>query len=88
MNILLWVLQIALAAQFLWHGWIMLFPPAELVDIMNANIVPGLRIFIGVTESLGAIGLIVPGVTRVSPHSLSGLQWVSSSLPVAPRSIT
>ena len=33
MNIVLWVLQVLLAAQFLWHGWIMLAPPAELVDI-------------------------------------------------------
>lgn len=70
MNIVLWILQVLLAAQFLWHGWIMLFPPEELVEIINANIRPSFRIFIGVTESLGALGLILPGVTRLFPRLL------------------
>lgn len=67
MSIVLWVLQVLLAAQFLWHGWIMVFPPAELVDIMNTNFALWLRLFIGITESLGAIGLILPGLTRILP---------------------
>ncbi|CAN5518161.1 hypothetical protein BH10CHL1_BH10CHL1_18860 [soil metagenome] len=40
-NIGLWVLQILLAAMFLFHGWIMVFPPAELVALMNAQMPPG-----------------------------------------------
>jgi putative oxidoreductase len=67
MNIALWILQVLLAAQFLFHGWIMLAPPAELVEIINAQFAPWFRIFIGVTESLGALGLILPGVTRILP---------------------
>lgn len=67
MNIALWILQVLLAVQFLWHGWIMLAPPAELVEIMNANMAPWFRIFVGAAESLGALGLILPGITRIMP---------------------
>jgi uncharacterized membrane protein YphA (DoxX/SURF4 family) len=67
MNIALWIIQVLLAAQFLFHGWIFLFPPAELVDIMNAEFAPWFRIFLGVAEWLGAAGLILPGVTRILP---------------------
>jgi uncharacterized membrane protein YphA (DoxX/SURF4 family) len=35
MNVLLWVLQALLAVGFLAHGWLFLFPPAEMVDLMN-----------------------------------------------------
>jgi hypothetical protein len=65
MSIVPWILQVLLAAQFLFHGWIMLFPPAELVEIMNAQMAPWFRIFVGVSESLDALGLILPGVTRI-----------------------
>ena len=34
MNIVLRILQVLLAAQFLFHGWIMLFPPAKLVEML------------------------------------------------------
>jgi hypothetical protein len=55
MSIALWILQVLLAAQFLWHGWLMVAPPAELIAIMDAQFAPWFRIFVGVTESLGAI---------------------------------
>ena len=67
MNIVLWILQVLLAVQFLWHGWLFLAPPPELVDIMNAEFAPWFRIFLGVAEWLGAAGLILPGVTRILP---------------------
>jgi uncharacterized membrane protein YphA (DoxX/SURF4 family) len=86
MSILLWVLQVLLAVQFLFHGWIMLFPPAELVDIINAQFAPWFRIFVGVTESLGALGLILPGVTRILPWLIPlasvGLMIVAGSAAV------
>lgn len=86
MNIVLWILQVLIAAQFLWHGWIMLFPPEELVEIINANMQPWFRIFIGITESLGALGLILPGVTRLLPRllvwSAAGLMIVAGSATV------
>ncbi|NJN96299.1 MAG: DoxX family protein [Anaerolineales bacterium] len=51
--------------MFLWHGWLFLSPPPELVDIMNTNIGPNFRIFLGVAELLGGGGLILPGLTRI-----------------------
>lgn len=86
MSIVLWILQVLLAVQFLWHGWIMVFPPAEYVDIMNANMAPSFRLFIGITESLGALGLILPGVTRIMPWLIPlaslGLMIVAGSASV------
>jgi uncharacterized membrane protein YphA (DoxX/SURF4 family) len=67
MNMTLWVLQVVLALAFFAHGWIFLFPPAELVQVMNASISPAFRIFLGVAEVLASVGLILPGVTRVLP---------------------
>jgi len=67
MNVLLWVLQALLAVAFLAHGWLFLFPPAEMVDLMNAVIPPAFRMFIGVAEVLAAVGLTLPGIRRVLP---------------------
>jgi uncharacterized membrane protein YphA (DoxX/SURF4 family) len=66
-NILLWVLQVLLAVAFLAHGLMLLFPPASLVAVMNATIPPAFRLFLGVAEVLAAIGLTVPGFTRIKP---------------------
>jgi uncharacterized membrane protein YphA (DoxX/SURF4 family) len=71
MNVLLWVLQILLAAAFVAHGLLYLNPPAEMVEQINSVIAPGFRMFIGVAELLAAVGLTVPGVTRVQPWLVS-----------------
>ncbi len=67
MNIILWVLQVLLAALFMWHGWLFLAPPAELVEIMNAEFPLWFRISLWVIEVLASVGLILPGVTRIMP---------------------
>jgi uncharacterized membrane protein YphA (DoxX/SURF4 family) len=67
MNIMLWVLQVLLAVAFFAHGWLFLSPPPEMVDQINALIPPAFRIFIGVAEVLAAIGLTLPGITRIVP---------------------
>ena len=87
MSIALWILQVLLAAQFLLHGWFYLFPPAEMAEMMNSlNLAPGFRIFIGVAEWLAAIGLILPGVTRILPWltalAAAGLMIVTGSATV------
>jgi hypothetical protein len=46
----------------------LLLPPAEMVDLMSASIPPAFRIFIGVAEVLAAVGLTLPGITRVLPR--------------------
>ena len=68
MNVALWVLQGLLAVAFLLHGWLLLSPPANMVEQMNASIPPAFRIFLGVAEVLAAIGLTLPGITRIQPR--------------------
>ena len=72
MNLILWVLQALLAMAFLAHGWLLLFPPASMVAQMNAAIPRGLQLFIGVAEVLAALGLTLPGITRIQPWLVSG----------------
>ena len=67
MNKLLWVLQGLLAAAFLAHGLLFLFPSPEMAAMMNAFLPPAFRRFLGVAEVLAAIGLTLPGVTRIAP---------------------
>lgn len=71
MNILLWILQVLLAALFAWHGMLFLNPPPELVEIMNKEFALWFRMFLGTAEVLAAVGLIVPGVTRILPGMIS-----------------
>ena len=86
MNIVLWIFQVLLAAQFLQHGLIMVFPPQEYIEIMNATLGVGLRYFIGIAELLAVVGLILPGVLRIYtwllPLTLAGLLIVSASATV------
>jgi putative oxidoreductase len=71
LNVTLWVLQFLLALAFLAHGWLLLSPPASMVEQINASIAPALRIFIGVAEVMAAIGLTVPGIARRLPWLVS-----------------
>ena len=86
LNIALWILQALLAALFLWHGQFMVLPPADMVAMINENIGPGLRVFIGVAEILAAVGLILPGLTRILPSltalAAAGLMIVMTSATV------
>ena len=68
MNIVLWLLQALLAAQFLFHGWFFLFPPPQFVALLNEAFPLWFRLFLGVAELLAGIGLILPGVTRILPR--------------------
>ena len=70
MNIILWVLQVLLAVAFFAHGWIFLFPPAGMVEMMKP-IPPAFRVFIGAAEVLAAAGLTLPGITRTLPWLVS-----------------
>jgi uncharacterized membrane protein YphA (DoxX/SURF4 family) len=72
MNITLWVLQVLLAAAFLAHGWLYLAPSAEMAEQLNTVVPPALRVFIGAAEVLAAIGLTLPGLTRIMPSLVPG----------------
>lgn len=68
MNAVLWLVQILLAAVFAAHGLFLLFPPsAEMLAQMNAAMSTEFRVFLGVAEVLAAVGLTLPGVTRILP---------------------
>ena len=67
MNIILWLLQILLALAFLAHGLMFLFPPPEIAVQMNASLPRWFQLFLGVAEVLAAIGLTLPGLTRIKP---------------------
>ena len=66
-NVTLWVVQGLLAALFLVAGGMKLVMPLE--KLAGPVALPGLFIrFIGVCETLGAIGLILPGLLRIHPE--------------------
>lgn len=67
MNITLWVLQVLLAVAFFAHGWLLLMPPPEIAAQMNAELPRWFWVFLGVAEVLAAVGLTLPGVTRIVP---------------------
>ena len=65
-NKVLWVVQGLLAALFLFAGGAKLVLPAEAMKGPIELPIAFFR-FIGVAEVLGAIGLIVPWLTRIRP---------------------
>jgi len=85
MNILLWVLQLLLAMAFLAHGWLFLSPPAELVAQMNASLPRWFQLFLGVAEVLAAIGLTLPGLTRILPWLIV---WAAGGVTIVTLSAT
>ena len=67
MNVLLWIVQVLLAVAFLAHGLLFLFPPEAMVEQMNASLARWFQLFLGVAEVLAAVGLTLPGATRIQP---------------------
>ncbi len=68
MNILLWILQVLLAVAFLAHGIMFLAPPPEIAVQMDAILPRWFQLFLGVAEVLAAVGLTLPGLTRIRPE--------------------
>src|SRR5215831_11333680 len=66
MTYALWIVQGVLAAVFLFAGGMKLILPLEKMTGPITLPGPFLR-FIGVAETLGAIGLILPGVLSIRP---------------------
>jgi putative oxidoreductase len=85
MNALLWVLQVLLALAFAAHGWMMLFPSPEIAAQMNANLPRWFSLFIGVAEVAAAIGLILPGITRIMPFFVT---WAAAGIAIIMVSAT
>lgn len=68
MNIALWFLQILLALVFAAHGWLLVSPPPELLDVINESMGVGFRFFLGGAEIAGAVGILLPAITRIAPR--------------------
>lgn len=67
MNIVLWIVQVLLAVAFFAHGWLLLAPPPDIAAQMLAALPRWFWVFLGVAEVLAAIGLTLPGLTRIQP---------------------
>ena len=85
MNIALWVLQVLLAAAFFAHGWLFLSPPPDIVEQMNASLPRWFQLFLGVAEVLAAVGLILPGLTRIMPWLVT---WAAGGIMIVTASAT
>ena len=79
MNILLWVVQVLLAVAFFAHGVLFLSPPAEIAAQMNASLPRWFQVFLGVAEVLAAVGLTLPGVTRIQPWLVT---WAAGGIMI------
>ena len=67
MNIVLWVAQILLAIAFLVSGITKAIRPSEKLRAGFPELQPGVIRLVAVAEVLGALGLILPGVTGIAP---------------------
>ena len=85
MNIALWILQVLLAAAFFAHGMLFLTPPAELVEQMNASLPRWFQLFLGAAEILAAVGLTLPGLTRILPWLVT---WAAGGIMIVMVSAT
>jgi uncharacterized membrane protein YphA (DoxX/SURF4 family) len=71
MNIALWILQALLALLFLNAGFLKTFKPIQEIapTIFWAPLFPEPLVrFIGISELLGAIGLILPAALKIRPQ--------------------
>ncbi len=85
MNILLWVLQALLAAALLAHGLLFLSPPPEIAAQINAALPRWFQLFLGVAEVLAAVGITLPGLTRIAPWLVT---WAAVGIMIVTASAT
>ena len=85
MNIALWVVQVLLAVAFLAHGWLFLAAPPAIAEQMNASLPRWFQLFLGVAKVLAAVGLTLPGLTRILPELVT---WAAVGIMVVMVSAT
>jgi uncharacterized membrane protein YphA (DoxX/SURF4 family) len=85
MNSVLWVIQLLLAVAFLAHGWLVLAPPPEIAAQMYAALPRWFWLFLGVAEVAAAVGLILPGLTRILPWLVT---WAAVGIVIVMVSAT
>lgn len=71
MNIVLWILQVLVAVAFLFTGFRKVLQPERAAGRMGLEWIPvttrNLMLFIGASEILGGLGLILPTLTGILP---------------------
>jgi len=69
MNIALWIIQGLLAAMYLMAGFMKSFQTAKAKEQLPwaTNRTDGFVRFVGISELLGALGLILPLITGILP---------------------
>ena len=67
-NVTLWTIQVLLALSFLFAGGMKLVTPAATLAPLVKPLPLGLIRFIGVCETAGALGLILPGLLHIRPR--------------------
>lgn len=71
LSIALWIVQILLAAFYGFAGFTKVSTaPADLVTMgmaYAADVPAALLLFVGTAEILGALGLLLPGLTKIKP---------------------
>jgi len=85
MNIVLWALQVLLALAFLAHGGLLLWPPPAVAEQMNASLPRWFQLFLGIAEVLAAVGLTLPGLTRIMPWLVT---WAAGGIMIVMASAT
>jgi len=70
LHIILWIVQVIMAGMFMMGGFMKTFMPiADLSVIMPwAKDMEALTRFIGISELLGGLGLILPAALRIAPR--------------------
>ncbi|GAB3489853.1 DoxX family protein [Amycolatopsis cihanbeyliensis] len=72
-GVVLWVLQVVLAAEFLYSGYL-LFSGGDTVDTFEQlGLGQWLRYLTGVLEVAGAIGLLIPRLAGLAALGLAGV---------------
>lgn len=85
MNVALWIVQILLAVAFFAHGVMFLVPPEAVAEQMNAALPRWFQVFLGVAEVAAAIGITLPGLTRILP---SLVVWAAVGIMIVMVSAT
>ncbi len=67
MNLTLWVGQVVLAVVFFLSGTVKLFLPSEKLRARLPEVRPVMIRLVSVAEIVGALGLILPGITGIAP---------------------
>ncbi len=67
MKVTVWVISALLALAFLFIGGMKLLIPTAEMELMSQGVPVILLRIAGVAEVLGALGLILPAVTRIAP---------------------